>query len=105
MALHNRMDNQMNDDIENMTEEDFDKEFARGKQVKIKVDLKGSILSIRMDRQMFKRLSDYAQKSGLGITVAARQLIDEGLKLHADEGEALADLLTAAAEKLRNSKQ
>jgi predicted transcriptional regulator len=90
------------DDVENMSEEDFDREFAVGKKVKLKVDLKGSILSIRMDRSMFKRLEEYAHKTGLGITVAARELIDEGLKRHENESDALADLLEEAASKLRS---
>ncbi len=100
MARHNRMESEI-DDIENMSEEDFDREFAVGKKVKLKVDLKGSILSIRMDRKMFKRLEEYARKQGLGITVAARQLIDEGLKRNESETDALADLLEEAAHKLR----
>ena len=96
------MEGEIGDDIENMTEEDFYEEFARGKKVKIKVDPKGSILSIRMDRKMFKRLEEYAERKGLGITVAARQLIDEGLKRDENEAEALAGLLVEAAHKLRN---
>ncbi len=101
MALRNRMEGEI-DDIENMSEEDFDREFAEGKKVKLKVNLKGSILSIRMDRNMFKRLEEHAKKKGLGITVAARELIDEGLKRHENESDALADLLEEAASKLRD---
>jgi len=101
VALRNRMEGEI-DDIENMSEEDFDREFAVGKKVKVKADPKGSILSIRMDRNMFRRLEEYAEKVGLGITVAARQLIDEGLKRNENESDALADLLEEAAHKLRN---
>ncbi|MDD3719626.1 MAG: hypothetical protein PHP28_13315 [Actinomycetota bacterium] len=101
MALRDRMEGEI-DDIENMSEEDFDREFAVGRKVKLKVDLKGSILSIRMDRNMFKRLEEHARKKELGITVAARELIDGGLKRHEDESDALTDLLEEAASKLRN---
>ncbi len=101
MARRNRMESEVND-RDNMTEEDFDREFAVGKKVKVKVDLKGSILSIRMDRNMFKRLEDFAQRQGLGITVAARQLVDEGLKRNENEADALAGLLEEAAQKLRD---
>jgi UDP-N-acetyl-D-mannosaminuronic acid transferase (WecB/TagA/CpsF family) len=95
------MESEVND-VESMSEEDFDREFAVGKKVKAKVDLKGSILSIRMDRNMFKRLEEYSYRQGLGITVAARQLIDEGLRRNEDEVDALANLLEEAAHKLRN---
>ncbi len=100
--MRDRMEDKAGKDIEEMTEEDFYREFARGKKVKIKADPKGSILSIRMDRNMFKRLEDYSHQQGLGITVAARQLINEGLKRNEDETEALASLLEEAAHKLRN---
>ena len=100
--MRDRVEDKINDDIENMTEEDFYREFNRGKKVKLEVDLKGSILSIRMDMNMLRRLEEYAEKVGLGITVAARELIDEGLKRYENETDALANLLEEAAHKLRN---
>jgi hypothetical protein len=59
---------------------------------------------MRLDIGLHRRLSDFAYERKISTSAAARQLIDEGLKLHQDENEALADLLTAAAEKLRNQE-
>ena len=72
MALRDRMEGEI-DDIENMSEEDFDREFAVGRKVKLKVDLKGSILSIRMDRNMLpSSASDPTMKGLVPTTLMAR---------------------------------
>ncbi len=92
------MHNGMEDEI---AEKEFDREFARGKKVKARVDLKGSILSVRMDSALLYRLEDYASAKGIGITTAARELIDGGLQLDANRQEGLADVLVRVAEKLR----
>ncbi len=90
----------MEDEI---TEEEFDREFAMGKPVKVRAELKGSILSIRMERTLLYRLAEYAREKGIGTTTAARQLIDEGLKLDANQRNGLADVLERVADKLRET--
>ncbi len=91
----------MEDEI---TEEEFDREFALGTPVKVRVKKLGSILSIRMDSELLYRVDDYARSRGIGITTAARQLIEEGLKLEADQREGLADVLDRVAAKLRETE-
>ncbi len=94
--MHNRMENEI-------TEAEFDKEFAEGKPVKVRVNLKGSILSVRMDRALLYRLDEYAKAQGIGITTAARQLIEEGLYLDTHRTDGLANVLERVAGKLRES--
>ena len=85
-----------------MSEEDFDKEFRRAKKVRIKKERKDSIISMRINETLLRRLSDHAKKNGMSVSAAARYLIDGGLKLHEDEENVLADLLMNAADKLRH---
>jgi predicted DNA binding CopG/RHH family protein len=95
MEMHNGLENEI-------SEEDFDKEFRRAKKVRVKRERKDSIISMRINETLLRRLSDYAQKSGISMSAAARHLLDEGLKLHEDEENALAELLMNAANRLRH---
>ena len=85
-----------------MSEEDFDREFRRAKKIRVKRERKDSIISMRISETLLKRLSDYSKNNGMSMSAAARHLLDEGLKLQEDEGNALADLLMNAADKLRH---
>ena len=85
-----------------MSEEDFDREFRRAKKARIKRERKDSIISMRINETLLRRLSDFAKNNGMSVSAAARHLLDEGLKFHEDEGKTLADLLMNAADKLRH---
>ena len=95
MEMHNGLEDEI-------SEEDFDREFRRAKKVRVKRERKDSIISMRLSENLLRRLSEYAHKNGMSMSAAARHLLDEGLKLHEDEGKALADLLVNAANRLRH---
>jgi predicted DNA binding CopG/RHH family protein len=95
MEMHNGLENEI-------SEEDFDKEFRRAKKVRVKRERKDSIISMRINETLLRRLSDYAHKNDMSMSAAARHLLDEGLKLHEDEENALAELLLNAANRLRH---
>ena len=95
MEMHNGLEDEM-------SEEDFDREFSRAKKVRVKRERKDSIISMRINETLLRRLSEYARNHGMSVSAAARNLLDEGLKFHEDEVDALADLLMNAADKLRH---